>query len=134
MSTLKQSFTGTNVYVSIVLFLGGLFVGFPQDLATNTVEYLVTGVTGVFLIREKMKSATIDWKAWLNNKNTWTYLSAIVLTWLPQIPGDLFTQLSNLAQAAIGGNWQGIAMALFAIGNILYHLFKKPDPDPSPAV
>ena len=131
MNKLQASLHGTNFWVSIVLFIGGLFVGFPTDLAAETVDYWVAGIAGIFAVREKIKSATIDWRAWLGNANTFAYLGTVVTALLPVIPIELFSHLSELAQAAIGGNWQGILVAMFGIGTIIFHLL-KPKAPPSP--
>ena len=92
-------YQGTNFWVSIVLFLGGLFAGFPSDLAAETVEYWVAGIAGIFAVREKLKDAKIDWRAWIGNTNTWAYLGTFVTALVPVIPAQLFTDLASLAHA-----------------------------------
>lgn len=117
-------YQGTNFWVSVVLFIGGLFVGFPTDMATETVEYWVAGIAGIFAVREKLKDVQIDWRAWLQNPNTWAYLGTVITSLLPVIPVDLFTDLAELAQSILGGNWQGVLVSLFAIGTMLFHLLR----------
>jgi hypothetical protein len=131
MNKLQASLHGTNFWVSIVLFIGGLFVGFPTDLAAETVDYWVAGIAGIFAVREKLKSSTIDWRAWLGNTNTFAYLGTVITALIPVIPMQLFTDLASLAQAALGGNWQGIVVAAFSIATIIFHLV-KPKAPPSP--
>ena len=131
MSNLQQSAQGTNFWVSIVLFIGGLFAGFPSDLAAETVEYWVAGIAGIFAVREKLKDAKIDWRAWIGNTNTWAYLGTFVTALVPVIPAQLFTDLASLAQSALGGNWQGILVSLFSIGTIIFHLLRPKAPSPA---
>ncbi len=116
---------GTNFWLSVVLFVGGLFVGFPNGDAQTAVGYLFALVGSVGLIREKVKDAKIDWKAWATSKNTWNYLAAALTAIIPTIPTALFSGLNEALTAAISGNWQGFAIALFSLATIVYHLFQK---------
>lgn len=115
---------GTNFWVALVLAFGGLFVGFPEGEAKIVVESLFAGIAGIFALREKLKSTSIDWKSWISSKNTWNYLGTAIVAILPAIPIELFQRLSELAAAIIGGNWQGIVAAVFSIATILYYLIR----------
>lgn len=117
---------GTNFWIALVLAFGGLVVGFPEGDARNAVAAIFAAIASAGAIREKIKGAKIDWKAWLSSTNTWNYLAAAITAALPMIPVDLFARLGDLARAAIGGNWQGIVTAFFSIATILYYIFRKP--------
>jgi len=88
-------------------------------------------LAGAFAIRERLKASTIDWKQWLSNSNTWAYLGTIVTAIVPILPVELFQHLGTIAQAAIGGNYQGILVGLFSAIPIIYNLFLKPKPAPA---
>lgn len=127
MNTQVKFWQGTNFWLSVVLFIGGLFVGFPVGDASEAVGYIFALVGSVGLIREKIKDSKIDWKAWAVSKNTWNYLAAAVTAVIPTIPTALFTGMNEALTAAISGNWQGFAIALFSLATIIYHLFQKPN-------
>lgn len=116
----------TNFALTAVLLVGGLFVGFERTDAVTGVG-AVSSIIALFgALREKIKG--VDFKAWLANKNTWAYLGTIVVTFVPILPGELFQHLGDIASAAIGGNYQGILVSLFAALPILYNIFFKPKP------
>ena len=122
---------GTNFWTTVVLLIGGLFIGFPQGEAQATMGYIFSALAGAFAIRERLKASTIDWKQWLGNTNTWAYLGTIVTAIVPILPVELFQHLGTIAQAAIGGNYQGILVGLFSAIPIIYNLFLKPKPAPA---
>jgi len=124
----KSPWESSNFWIAVVLAVGGLFVGFPQDEARWFVEALFGIVASVGLIREKVKNTSVDWKAWLRSVNTWNYLAAAVVALIPAIPSELFVRLRDLADASLSGNWQGIITALFSIGTIIYYTVTKPKP------
>ena len=130
MDTIKTPafWQGTNFWTALALFVGGLFVGFPDGEAQTTVGYLFATLGGIMAIREKLKNTSIDWRAWIGNKNTWAYLGTVVVSVLPAIPLELFDNLSDRSTAALGGNWQGIWVAFFSIGKIIFHLVKPKAP------
>jgi hypothetical protein len=119
---------GTNFWVALVLAIGGIWVGFPQDEASGAVQALFALISAVGLVREKVKGLRIDWKAWAVSKNTWNYIAAFVTAIVPTIPVDFFQRLNELATAVVGGNWQGIVTALFSIATMLYYIVRKPKP------
>ena len=119
---------GTNFWLAIVLAFGGLFVGFPEGAARNTVGAIFALVSGAGAIREFVKGAKVDVKAWIGSVNTWNYLGAALMAIFPMLTPELFTSLSNLANAVISGNLQGIVTAVLSLGTILYYIFVKPKP------
>lgn len=115
---------GTNFWIALVLAFGGLVVGFPEGDARQLVGSLFATIAAAGLVREKLKNVQINWRAWITSVNTWNYLAAVVTAIVPALPADLFSRLRDLADAILGGNWQGIATALFSIGTMLYYIFR----------
>lgn len=115
---------GTNFWVALILLVGGFFVGFPQEDATGAVTAFFALIATGFGIREKVKGV-VSFKDWISGSNTWNYLGAAVVAIVPSIPTELFTSLQSIMQAAVGGNWQGIAVGVFSLATILYNVFKK---------
>ena len=123
-TTTTKWYQSANFWTAVILAAGGIFVGFPESDARNIVSALFGLISGGMLIREKLKGLKADWRTWLRSANTWNYIATAVIAVVPAIPADLFTQLRNLADAALGGNWQGIAAAVFSIATILYYLLR----------
>lgn len=121
----KKFWQGTNFWIALVLAIGGLFIGFPEGEARTLIAGLVGVIATAGLFREKLKGLQkVEWKTWLASKNTWNYLATAVVAVFPVIPAQLFTDLRNLIDAALGGNWQGIVTAVFSIATIIYYLVK----------
>lgn len=114
----------TNFALTFIMLIGGLFVGFDKVDAQTGVASIASLIAVFGAVREKVKG--LDVKAWLANKNTWAYLGTIVVTFVPILPGELFHHLGSIAEAAIGGNYQGILVGLFSAIPIIYNLFIKP--------
>lgn len=128
MSTQKSKaapwWLSTNFALTFIMLIGGLFVGFDKVDAQTGVASIASLIAVFGAVREKVKG--LDVKAWLSNKNTWAYLGTIVVTFVPILPGELFQHLGSIAEAAIGGNYQGILVCLFSAIPIIYNLFIKP--------
>jgi len=120
----KSFWQGTNFWVAIILLIGGFFVGFPQEDAVTAVNGVFALVATIFGIREKVKG-TVTFKEWIAGSNTWNYIAAAVVSIIPAIPLELFHSLKEILQAAVGGNWQGIAVGVFSLATIVYNIFKK---------
>lgn len=119
---------GTNFWIALVLAIGGMFVGFPENEAKTFVVAVFALIGAAGAVREKVKDLQIDWRAWLASKNTWNYLATVITAIFPFIPVDLFARLSDLFQSLMGGNWQGVVTAVFSIATMLYYIFVKPKP------
>lgn len=117
----------TNFALTVSLLVGGIFVGFDSADAQSGVASIAGLIATIGAIREKVKGT--DFKGWLTNSNTWAYIGTIVVTFVPTLPVELFQQLGDIARSAIGGNWQGILVGVFALGTTLYQIFK---PKPAP--
>jgi len=121
----KQFWQGTNFWQALVLLIGGFWVGFPQEDATGAVASIFALIATVFGIREKVKGAAISFKDWITSSNTWNYIATAAVSIIPALPADLFTSIHDVLKAAIGGNWQGIAVGVFSLVTIIYNLAKK---------
>lgn len=129
-ATAKPFWQSTNFWTTTALLVGGLFVGFPDGEARTAVGLIFAIMASVGAIRERLKTSTLGWKAWISNKNTWAYLGVIVTAIVPILPGELFQHFGTIAEAAIGGNYQGILVGLFSAIPIIYNLFIKKNPPP----
>lgn len=114
----------TNFALTFIMLIGGLFVGFDKVDAQTGVASIASLIAVFGAVREKVKG--VDVKAWISNKNTWAYLGTIFVTFIPMLPGELFQHLGSIAEAAMGGNYQGVLVGLFAAIPIIYNLFFKP--------
>src|SRR5574343_1188029 len=124
----KKWYQSANFWTAIILAIGGLFIGFPEGEARALVAGLFGIVSTGMLFREKLKNLTPDWRSWLRSANTWNYIATAATAILPVLPIELFHRLRDLADAALGGNWQGVAASVFSIATILYYLLKPKTP------
>jgi hypothetical protein len=121
---INDLFKSTNFTLAIVLAIGGLWVGFPEGELRGIVEALFGIVAGAGLVREKMKSATVDWKAWIRSANTWNYIGTAVIAIVPALPIDFFQRVRDLLDSALIGNWQGVVTSIFSLATILYYVLR----------
>lgn len=126
----KQWWQSSNFWTALVLMAGGFFVGFPEETASGFVGLIFAIIAGGKTLQNYLTNANLDWRKWLNDANFWNYLGALLITIVPTLPVGLMDSLQNAVQAALGGNWQGMIIALFSLGTILYKVFK---PQPTPA-
>jgi hypothetical protein len=131
--TLKEKFFSTNFILAVVLLVGGLFVGFPKGEAEKVVASLFTLIGSVGAFRVFFKTAEFSPVKWIQNSNTWNYLSTIFIALFPVLTPDVFTALRAAIEAGIGGNWQGILTALISLATILWNVFKNAKLPKTPA-
>lgn len=111
----------------MALAIGALFVGFPEDAAKETVSAIFAIFAAFRGVREWIKNnPKFKEVGEINNSNFWAYLATAVTAAFPLVPIEIFDNLQAIIAAAIGGNWQGVFTALFALATILYNLLKKP--------
>lgn len=121
---INDLFKSTNFTLAVVLAIGGLWVGFPEGELRGIVEALFGIVAGAGLVREKLKSATVDWKAWIRSANTWNYIGTAVIAIFPALPIDFFQRVRDLLDSALIGNWQGVVTSIFSLATILYYVLR----------
>lgn len=128
MSTLAKNpaWTGTNLYVHLLLLVGSLFGGMSND----TAGIIVAGGSGVvaafFAIRNWVVNAHFaTGKKWIGDPNNWTYLTAALTAIVPAASG-LIQPLHSLADAIVSGNLGSILTAGFALLSLVYYTLIKP--------
>jgi len=127
---IKQSINSTNFYTAVILFLGGLFVGFPEGEGRTIAAGLFGIIGAAGALRVYFKNAKLDIKQWATNANTWNYLFTILSAFFPILTPEMFEKLQLIAAAAIGGNWQGLIQAVISLVTILYFATKISEPKP----
>ena len=129
MDTVKKWYQSSNFWTAAVLLIGGAFVGFPEQIGTEIVGLLFALIAGGKTLQNFFDNAQFDVKSWLNDANFWNYLGTLVVALVPTLPADTIIHLETAVTSAIGGNWQGMIIALFSLGTILYKVLKT-DPVP----
>ena len=123
----KPFYTSSNFWTFLALAIGALFVGFPEDAAKETVSAIFAIFAAFRGVREWIKNnPKFKEEGEDNNSNFWAYLATAVTAAFPLVPIEIFDNLQAIIAAAIGGNWQGVFTALFALATILYNLLRKP--------
>lgn len=120
------SLESSNLWTNIVMIIAGLFVGFPTEAGLSGVAAIFALLASGKAIRTYLKeSAKVDWKSALQNSNLWNYIGVVVVAVIPNLPAGIMESLQEIARNAIGGNWQGVVIAVFSLATILYNIFKK---------
>lgn len=122
----KFSWLSTNFALNLALFAAGLFL-ISQQQVTAAAAAISSIAAFVGVVREALKKGP-QWREWLLDSNTWVYLAAIVTTFLPTLPIEVFEQLGRLIASLLGQNYQGAVLAAFTLLNILYRYFTNPKP------
>ena len=127
---------GTNFWITL-----GMAAGSIWGLTSEDITPIVSGVFGItgglFAVREKIKSAAVNWVEWISSPNTWNYVVAAIAAIVPVIPAGLGPKISELVSALIGKNWPSAITALLSIFSMLYFIImggakKKTTPEPAP--
>ena len=127
---------GTNFWIAL-----GMAAGSIWGLTSEDITPIVSGVFGItgglFAIREKIKSAAVNWAEWISSPNTWNYVVAAIAAIVPVIPAGLGPKISELVSALMGKNWPSAITALLSIFSMLYFIImggakKKTTPQPEP--
>lgn len=126
----KKWYQSSNFWTAAVLMIGGAFVGFPEQIGTEVVGLIFGLIAGGKSLQNFLDNAKLDMKAWAADANFWNYLGTIIVAIVPTLPAETITHLETAVVNAIGGNWQGMIIALFSLGTILYKVLK---PQPTPA-
>jgi len=125
---------GTNFWIAL-----GMAAGSIWGLTSEDITPIVSGVFGItgglFAVREKIKSAAVNWVEWISSPNTWNYVVAAIAAIVPVIPAGLGPKISELVSALMGKNWPSAITALLSIFSMLYFIImggakKKTTPQP----
>lgn len=125
---MKQILNSSNFFIAVVLFLGGLFVGFPEGEGRSIAVGLFGIIGSLGALRVYFKNAELNVKQWITNPNTWNYLFTILSAFFPILTPEMFEKLQLVAVSAIGGNWQGLINALVSLVTIIYFATKNAEP------
>ena len=126
----KKWYQSTNFWTAVLLAIGGLFVGFPEEAGVSMIGQIFALIGSVGIMRNFFKSSPKpDFKK-IGEVNFWNYIAAIATAIVPGVlPDELFIRLQELAESLLNGNWQGVITAIFSIATILYYLIKDSDPN-----
>lgn len=124
MEPTKKWYQSTNFWNGVILALGGLVVGFPHEAATDAVSAIFALVAAGFAVRDGLTGKRLNVKDWALNPNTWRNIGVVIVSIVPLFPPAVATGVGDVISAALGGNWQGILTALFALGTTLYFWLK----------
>lgn len=116
-----------------MLAVGGLFVGFPEDLGQSIVSQIFALIGSGKLLHEYFKAQPkLDAGAAVNRSNWWNYIGVILTSIIPALPLEFIDSLQDVLSNLLSSNWQGVLVALFSIATILYNLFKSKEKVPTP--
>lgn len=124
----KKWFQSSNFWTAAVLLIGGAFIGFPEEIGTNIVNLLFALIAGGKTLQNFFDNAKFDIKKWAGDANFWNYLGTLLVALIPTLPTETILHLESAVTSALGGNWQGMIIALFSLGTIIYNILK-----PTPA-
>jgi len=122
----KQFWQSTNFWTAVTLLVGGFFVGFPADVATNVVGWIFMLIGAGATLRNFFQDSPTDVKGWVLDANFWNYLTAIVVAIVPTLPSGTIELIESVARDLIGGNWQGAIIGVVSLVTILYKIFSAP--------
>lgn len=122
----KTFYQSSNFWQSLVMAIGGLFIGFPAEAAGAIVLQIFEISSGGSLIRNWLKApGKPDFKKFINDSNTWQYLSVILIGIFPFVPGELVQDMGEAAQAAVGKNWQVLMASVISAFNIVFKILRN---------
>lgn len=122
----------SNFWTAVMLAIGGIFVGFPQDAGAVVAEQFFALLGTGKLLHEYFKTKPgTDVNGAVNRSNWWNYIAVILTSAIPAIPGSLINDLQTFLSSLLSSNWQGVLVALFSIATILFNLFKSKEKLPS---
>lgn len=118
--------SSSNFWTALVLLVGGLFVGFPEDVGSVLVSQFFALLASGKLLHEFFKNRPrIKIGAAVNRSNWWNYLGVVLVSVIPELPIDFVVHVEQAARAAIGGNWQGVMIASLSIVTIIINLLRS---------
>lgn len=121
----KNWWESSGFFIGTLTVFGSLY-GLSEADASSAVM-AVTGLlgTGAVLWSRLKTSKFVGWIAWLQDGNTWVYLSSMVGLFLPNAD-ILFPLLKDVSDAVISKNLGAIITAVFALAVFIYNVFIKP--------
>jgi hypothetical protein len=125
-TTVQSPWTGTNLYLQIILLIGSIWGGISQDTAGIIVAAGAGLVAAFAAIRTWVVNAKFTpGKSWIGDANNWSYIAAIVVALFP-LGADLVPALKGLVDALVAQNWgQAITAGFSLISIVIYTFIKK---------
>lgn len=122
MNKIKDALQDQNFWLAVVIIIGGFWNGFSENDASALISTVFVLVAGVGQFANFFKNAQTDVKKWVTNSNFWTYLSVIVIAFVPSLDPALFQAIQKVAVDAINQNWQGVIGGLFTLITFVYKI------------
>jgi hypothetical protein len=124
-TTIQSPWTGTNVYLQLILLLASIFGGITQDTAAFVVAAGAGIVGAIGAIRTWVVQAKLTSpKSWIADPNNWTYLTAALTAIIPAASG-IVQPLKGVAEALVTGNWGAVITAGFALFSYVFYTWIK---------
>lgn len=125
MNQKKKFWQSPNFILAVVLVLGGFFIGFPSEAATEAVSGLFTLIGGGGLVYKFFKNTPQGQvKPWLTDANFWNYLSVIIVSLLPTVGPAILPSLQEVTQALINGNLGGAIIGAVSLITIIVKIIQ----------
>lgn len=119
---LKSAINNQNFVVALILMVGGFWVGFNEEEATNLVNIIFAAVAGLGALLNYFKDAKLDWKDWVNNSNFWNYLSIIAVVFVPNIPSEAINSIEQIVINILNQNWEALIASVTTFIVFLYKI------------
>jgi len=119
----KKWWQSSNFWTNIVLFLSGLFVGFPQGEAATAVASVFALIASGKLLYNYFKSGVkFDFKSWAGNLNNRGYLATLIVSIFPAFNSELLSPVWDAMRALLDQNWQGLLVAVITFVNMIWNI------------
>jgi len=120
---IKDALKGTNFWVALCLFVLTLFGSVSGEAVQGVVLAASATIAAFFAIRVSFKYEGFDPLKRLKDGNFINYLSVILLSFFPELPGSIFESINDLLRGIFSQNWQLVVAEVIQIVTILYYLF-----------
>ena len=124
MGNQKKWWQSTNFYIAMALFIAGLFTGIPKIETASLVQSVFAVFAAAVAFRDKVSNPKLDWQGWLKEKNTWNYLSVMLVALVPTLSPQFAETLRSLFDNINMGNWQGAITAVFSVLTMLWYAIR----------
>jgi len=120
---IKDALQGTNFWVASCLFGITLFGSVSSEAVQGVVLAASATIAAFFAVRASFKYEGFDPLKRLKDGNFINYLSVILLSIFPELPGSIFESINDLLRGIFSQNWQLVVAEVIQIVTILYYLF-----------
>lgn len=122
MNQQKKWWQSTNFYISAVLVIGSLFIGFPEETAQSAVYGIAGILAAAGIIRNWAKDARFDFSQ-IQSANFWNYIATLAAVISPiALPENLFQEAQEVTRALFEQNWQSVLISGFSMLSILFNI------------